>query len=1225
MQRAVDSARFAHNGRPGAQVPPQEQGEEAKRSQQYNPHTTPQIDTLPDRNTVQNPKAHAFANPGRFQKQFARSHDVKEKRFHVPLVDRLPEEAPPLVVGVVGPPGVGKSTLIKSLIRRYTKQTLNSPTGPLTVVTGKRRRLTFIECPADSLASMIDIAKVVDIVLLMIDGNYGFEMETMEFLNVLSSSGMPGNVFGILTHLDLFKKQDTLRTRKKQLKHRFWSELYQGAKLFYLSGVVNGRYPDREVLNISRFLSVMKNPRPLVWRNSHPYALADRYLDLTPPTDIEQNPKCDRTIALYGYLRGTNFPAQGAQVHIPGVGDVNVANIEALPDPCPTPHMDQALQKATDKALRRRLGEKQKVLYAPMSDVGGVLVDKDAVYIDVKTPTFDRGDGDIADRGFGEQMVMGLQGDRRLLGQADAGVRLFGDQDHVFEEQSSRRRRPLAVSNGNATVNDVMPEDEAYVSASGSSKEDALEDMDSGKEDGLDDGSMNKDRARFLRANDEDDEDDAGGDVAFADSDSEIGSMSPAEDADQAEDFEDDLDSEEEADNAPAWKTNLAQKAQALHSQRRRPRQTRDLIRLMYDDKLTPHQAVDQWNGRDQELNVRHDEMDDDLFKQRPSRSNGNADEESLMPMYDLAELESRWTDDAIAGLKSRFTSSHPSKREEGEDGADGDDEDAFDGLEDEEDDEGDGDFEDLEGDSTNFPPAASEQKSLEAERAANARKKEELKQRFEEEDRDGFANIANKTSTTNPNQPPTNEFGEDEWYDAQKAQIRTQLDINRAEFDALDSRSRINTEGHKAGTYVRLTLSNIPYEFAATFSPRNPLIIGGLTPTETRFGYLSVRIKRHRWHARILKNNDPLIFSLGWRRFQSIPLYSLSDSRTRNRMLKYTPEHMHCFGTLWGPLAAPNTGFCAVQSLSNATAGFRIAATGVVLSVEQSTQIVKKLKLKGYPHKIYKNTAILKDMFASSLEVMKFQAANLRTVSGIRGMVKGKAGAQYPDGYVRAGFEDKILKSDIVFLSAWRTVKPREFYMPVTNLLLPPTSSSSSTATPAANPTAPTIQPKETTWTGMRPTGAIRASLSLPTPSAPDSAYTPVVRPTRHFNPLRIPRTLSQNLPYTSQAVMMPAQKRETYLAKRAVLAPRGEERRERELVQMLATVRGEKVQKRKEKQEARREPYRKKVAAGLEMKAAREKREKDEYWRREGKKRGRGEDGGGGGGRGGKKRKIK
>lgn len=51
--------------------------------------------------------------------------------------------------------------------------------------------------------------------------------------------------------------------------------MFQGAKLFYLSGMVNGEYQKMEVHNLCRFISVMKF-RPLVWRTTHPYILADR-------------------------------------------------------------------------------------------------------------------------------------------------------------------------------------------------------------------------------------------------------------------------------------------------------------------------------------------------------------------------------------------------------------------------------------------------------------------------------------------------------------------------------------------------------------------------------------------------------------------------------------------------------------------------------------------------------------------------------------------------------------------------------------------------------------------------------------------------------------------------------------------------------------------------------------------------------------------------------------
>ncbi len=123
-----------------------------------------------------NQQAFAPKSGRRADRQGRRNVERDQTRLHVPLVNRTPDdEPPPVIIAIVGPPGVGKTTLLKSMVRRYTKQTLNEAKGPITVVSGKKRRLTFIECNND-LNSMIDIGKIADLVLLMIDGSFGFEM-----------------------------------------------------------------------------------------------------------------------------------------------------------------------------------------------------------------------------------------------------------------------------------------------------------------------------------------------------------------------------------------------------------------------------------------------------------------------------------------------------------------------------------------------------------------------------------------------------------------------------------------------------------------------------------------------------------------------------------------------------------------------------------------------------------------------------------------------------------------------------------------------------------------------------------------------------------------------------------------------------------------------------------------------------------------------------------------
>ena len=141
--------------------------------------------------------------------------------------------------------------------------------------------------------------------------------------------------------------------------------------MFYLSGQLHGTYPKNEIKNLGRFISVMKF-LPLLWRSTHPYVLVDRLEDMTPPSRLHENPKYNRDICLYGFVRGVHL-RKHCPIHIPGCGDFRLKDVSFLPDPCPLP----------DKLKKRSLVEKEKLIYAPMSGVGGIIYDKDSIYIEL--------------------------------------------------------------------------------------------------------------------------------------------------------------------------------------------------------------------------------------------------------------------------------------------------------------------------------------------------------------------------------------------------------------------------------------------------------------------------------------------------------------------------------------------------------------------------------------------------------------------------------------------------------------------------------------------------------------------------------------------------------------------------------------------------------------------------------------------------------------------------
>jgi ribosome biogenesis protein BMS1 len=122
---------------------------------------------------------------------------------------------------------------------------------------------------------------------------------------------------------------------------------------------------------------------------------------------------------------------------------------------------------------------------------------------------------------------------------------------------------------------------------------------------------------------------------------------------------------------------------------------------------------------------------------------------------------------------------------------------------------------------------------------------------------------------------------GDKSFYEDLKLEVERQAELNRTEFESLDDNIRVTLEGFRPGMYIRLEINAVPCELVTNLNPRYPMILGGLLPGEENIGYVQTRIKKHRWYSRILKSKDPVILSVGWRRFQTLTIFSKLGKHT--------------------------------------------------------------------------------------------------------------------------------------------------------------------------------------------------------------------------------------------------------------------------------------------------------------------------------------------------------
>ena len=70
------------------------------------------------------------------------------------------DSIPPYVVVVHGSKSSGKSSIIRSLVKHFTKHKIDEVNGTITLRSTKKQRITIIECPND-IRAMIDLSKLL--------------------------------------------------------------------------------------------------------------------------------------------------------------------------------------------------------------------------------------------------------------------------------------------------------------------------------------------------------------------------------------------------------------------------------------------------------------------------------------------------------------------------------------------------------------------------------------------------------------------------------------------------------------------------------------------------------------------------------------------------------------------------------------------------------------------------------------------------------------------------------------------------------------------------------------------------------------------------------------------------------------------------------------------------------------------------------------------------------
>jgi pre-rRNA-processing protein TSR1 len=120
--------------------------------------------------------------------------------------------------------------------------------------------------------------------------------------------------------------------------------------------------------------------------------------------------------------------------------------------------------------------------------------------------------------------------------------------------------------------------------------------------------------------------------------------------------------------------------------------------------------------------------------------------------------------------------------------------------------------------------------------------------------------------------------------------------------------------------------------------------------------------VQRHPSYTDVVKSKEDLLVQCGFRRFRSTPIFSQHNINCdKHKFERFLQPDRTSVASVFAPITftpAPVLLFKEVQGRP------RLVASGTLLGADPNRIMLKKVVLTGYPYKIHKRTAVIREMF---------------------------------------------------------------------------------------------------------------------------------------------------------------------------------------------------------------------------------------------------------------------